>query len=161
MIGLELLEKIEALQGLDDDQLIAVQGCTHKIEFQRGDRLFAEGEGSAHLWIELSGEIDLRYERPDDRQSSTSGTISFISTAELFGWSSFIPPYKYKLSAYCASRKCEMLKIEKARLVKLFNEDASMGFLVMSHIVRVIGTHFYQFRDEIVKERGDNIMSGW
>jgi hypothetical protein len=54
-----------------------------------------------------------------------------------------------------------MIRIEKARLVNLFEKDVGMGFAVMSHIVRVIGTHFYQFRDEIVKQRGDNMMGGW
>ena len=161
MISLELLEKTEALRGLDDDQLLAVQSCCQKIEFQRGDRLFAEGEDSDHLWIQLGGEVDLRYERPQGRPTSILDPISFISTAELFGWSSFTPPYKYKLSAYCAGRKCEMVRIEKEHLVKLFEKDAGIGFEVMSHIVRVIGTHFYQFRDEIAKQRGNNIMSGW
>ncbi|UCF91203.1 MAG: cyclic nucleotide-binding domain-containing protein [Desulfobacterales bacterium] len=161
MIGLELLREIEAFKGLDDNQLVAVQKCTEKIEFQRGDRLFAEGADANHLWIVLDGEVILRYDRSEGRPNSSADPISFISEAELFGWSSFMPPYQYRLSAYCASRRCEVVKIAKDRLAKLFEKDNRIGFVMMSYILRVIGTHFYQFRDEIAKRWGHDIMSGW
>ena len=161
MTDLEILKTVEALKGLNSDQLVLIQKYSEKIEFNQGERLFAEGENSAHLWIVLEGEVELRYDRPEGQPNPVEDPISFISKAELFGWSSFMPPFEYKLSAYCASQKCEVVKIEKERLVKLFENDADMGFELMSHILRVIGTHFYQFRNGIAKRWGHDIMSGW
>ena len=161
MIDLEILKTVEALKGLSDDQLAAIQNCSEELEFSQGDRLFAEGESSSHLWIVLEGEVELRYDRPDGQPNPVEDPISFISRAELFGWSSFMPPFKYKLSAYCASQKSVVAKIEKQSLVNLFEDDAAMGLELMSHILRVIGTHFYQFRSGIAKRWGHDIMSGW
>lgn len=161
MIDLEIMKTVEALNGLSDAQLAAIQNCCEELEFSQGGRLFAEGESSAHLWIVLEGEVELRYDRPDGQPNPVEDPISFISKAELFGWSSFMPPFEYKLSAYCASQKCVVAKIEKERLVNLFENDAGMGLELMSHILRVIGTHFYQFRNGIAKRWGHDIMSGW
>ena len=161
MIEIEIMKTVEALKGLNDDQLTAIQKCSEKLEFNQGDRLFAEGESSAHLWIVLEGEVELRYDRPEGQPNPIEDPIAFISKAELFGWSSFMPPFEYKLSAYCASLKCIVTKIEKESLVNLFEADAGMGLELMSHILRVIGTHFYQFRSGIAKRWGHDIMSGW
>ena len=161
MIDLGILKTVEALKGLSDDQLAAIQNCSETLEFSRGDRLFAEGETSSHLWIVLEGEVELRYDRPDGQPNPVEDPISFISRAELFGWSSFMPPYEYKLSAYCASQNSVVARIEKESLVNLFEDDAAMGLELMSHILRVIGTHFYQFRNGIAKRWGHDIMSGW
>ena len=161
MIDIEALKAVEALKGLDNDQLAAIQNISEKLQFAEGQQLFSEGEPSAHLWIVLEGEVELRSDRPEGQTSPVENPISFISNAELFGWSSFMPPFEYKLSAFCASRKCEVVKIEKKRLVELFENDADLGFELMSHIIRVIGTHFYQFRNGIAQRWGHDIMSGW
>jgi len=161
MIDIEILKTVEALGELKDDQLAAIQKCCEEMEFSRGDRLFSEGEGSAHLWIALEGEVELRNDRPGGQTHPVEDPISFISRAELFGWSSFMPPFEYKLSAFCASQKCRVARIEKESLVKLFESDADMGYELMSHILRVVGTHFYQFRNGIAKRWGHDIMSGW
>jgi len=161
MIDLKTLKTVEALKGLTKDQLAAIQKCSKKMEFNQGERLFAEGEDSTHLWIVLEGEVELRNDRPEGQPNPIDDPITFISKAELFGWSSFMPPFKYKLSAYAASPKCEVARIEKESLVKLFENDADMGFELMSHILRVIGTHFYQYRNGIAKRWGHDIMSGW
>ncbi len=161
MIEIEALKAVEALKGLKNDQLTAIQKISEKMAFHRGERLFSEGEPSAHLWIVLEGEVELRNDRPEGRRKPVEDPISFISKAELFGWSSFMPPFEYKLSAFCASQKCQVVKIEKKRLEELFENDADLGFEFMSHILRVIGTHFYQFRNGIAQRWGHDIMSGW
>jgi CRP-like cAMP-binding protein len=161
MIDIEALKAVEALKGLSNDQLAAILKISEKTQFAKGDRLFTEGEPSAHLWIVLEGKVELRNDRPKGQTNPVDDPISFISKAELFGWSSFMPPFEYNLSAFCASQKCEVVKIEKKRLEELFENDADLGFELMSHILRVIGTHFYQFRNGIAKRWGHDIMSGW
>jgi NADP-reducing hydrogenase subunit HndB len=59
-----------------------------------------------------------------------------------FGWSSLVAPYKYSLSAYCSTQTCEVVKIERQRLTKLFSEDNRLGYLVLSNMARVIGKRF-------------------
>ena len=64
MIDLKILKTVEALKGLNNDQLATIQKCSEKMEFNQGERLFTEGEDSAHLWIVLEGEVELRNDRP-------------------------------------------------------------------------------------------------
>lgn len=94
MIDLKILKTVEALKGLNNDQLAAIQKCSEKMEFNQGQKLFAEGEDSAHLWIVLEGEVELRNDRPEGQPNPVEDPITFISKAELFGWSSFMPDRK-------------------------------------------------------------------
>ncbi len=55
MVSLDLLENIEAFKDLNDDQLVSLQSLCEEIEFKRDDRLFAQGEDSAHLWFMIKG----------------------------------------------------------------------------------------------------------
>ena len=79
----------------------------------------------------------------------------------IFGWSSLVPPFKYRLSAYCSSRTCKALKIERDCLVKLLEEDFQIGYIVMSKILAVVGTRFHQLREEIIKVMGQDIINQW
>ncbi|QTA86237.1 Crp/Fnr family transcriptional regulator [Desulfonema magnum] len=164
MISLDLLEKLDIFEGLNDDQLTAVQENCEEKEYKRGDRLFAEGEDATHLWIVTEGRVDLRFEMPGSRPTSDDYTVSAVSArdsvAKILGWSCFVPPHKMRLSGYCA-RDCKVIKIGKTNLTKLFAKDPWLGFLIMSYLVRVVGYRFHQFQDEAAKNMGENIMSCW
>lgn len=160
MTILDFLEKVDIFKNMNDEQLSAIQACSHIEDYKRGDCLFTKGEDSAHLWIVKSGQVDLRLDLssgPEDKSSP----ISFISKAQTFGWSCFTPPYTYRLSGYCASRTCEVIKIEKNSLMALFEKDADIGYQVMSYLVDVVGTQFYQYQDEIARRIGKDIMTSW
>jgi hypothetical protein len=103
MVNLDLLDGIETFKGLNDAQLTVLRGLSEKLKFNRNDRLFLQGEDSEHLWFVTNGRIELRDDQA--KQSSVAGEspISFISETEVFGWSSFMVPYKYRLSGYCSA----------------------------------------------------------
>ena len=160
MTILDFLEKVDVFKNMDDKQLKEIQGCSHIENFNRGDRLFVKGDESQHLWIVKNGQVDLRLDLSENSEIKNN-PISFISTAQTFGWSCFAPPYKYRLSGYCSSRTCEVVKIEKNRLLELFEKDADIGYQVMSYLVEVVGTQFYQYQNEIAKRIGEGIMASW
>ncbi len=160
MIGLDFLENVEAFSGLNDDQLKGILESSSIEKFERGGRLFAQGEEATHLWIVKSGQVDLRLEQ-ENSVTEERPAISFISKAQTFGWSCFTPPYKYRLSGYCANRTCEVVKIEKERLIKLFERDPICGYQVMSYLLNVVGTQFIQYQNAIAKCIGENIIYQW
>jgi len=161
MVSLELLDRIEIFKGLNDAQLNVLQGLSEKLKFNRNDRLFLQGEDSEHLWFVINGRVELRDDQP--RQSSVAGEspITFISETEVFGWSSFMLPYKYRLSGYCSSRECEVIRMKKKNLIDVFEKDPEVGFTVMSYLLRVIGTHLHQLQDEIAQRKGQDVMTQW
>ncbi len=165
MISLQQLETVPAFKGLDDDQLAAIQKCCAEATFNRNERLFAEGDQADHLWVIIDGKVDLRFELPGNPPSTKDTTITSVdcddSEKTTLGWSCFVPPYRMMLSAYCVSRTSTVIKIPKEALLALFDNDTSMGYHVMSHLLKVLGYRFIQFQEELAKHKGLDIMNAW
>jgi signal-transduction protein with cAMP-binding, CBS, and nucleotidyltransferase domain len=160
MVSLDFLEGVELFEGLDDNQLTAVRGYCQEAEYHRGDKIFGIKEEPLYLYAVMEGEVALRHDWPDG-ESSQEDTISTISEKRIFGWSSLVPPSEYRLSAHCITRHCKVLKIDSKGLCRLFEEDSKLGYMVMSKIVSVVGSRFYQLREEIIKRRGQDIINRW
>ena len=160
MISLDFLEKIDVFKDLDDDQLTAVQECCQETEFKRGNKLFGVKEDPICLWAVMEGTIDLELDSPGSMPLQED-IVSSVSEAEIFGWDSLVPPYKYRLSAYCATRKCKVVKIDKGSLTRLFDEDADTGYKVMSRLLSVVGNRFHQLQEDVIKNKGQELMNRW
>ncbi len=145
MSVLELLEEMDIFKDLSPDQRRAVgEGCEEK-SFRGGERLFAEGEEAADLWVLTDGEVDLRFDLPG-RTSSPQNTILTVGRGQVLGWSSLVPPYEYKLSAYCAGESCTVLRIEKPFLLGLFKKDAAIGYRIVKFLNGVASLHFQELQ---------------
>jgi CRP-like cAMP-binding protein len=165
MVSLKDLDHGKAFKDLSDDQLKAIQDFCVIEEFDRGARLFKEGDAANHVWVVTSGKVDLRFELPGNRPTTDETTISTLEAEDdekrTLGWSCFVPPYKMMLSAYCVTRTCSVIKIVKEDLIALFEKDPVMGYRVMSYLVKVVGFRFQQFQDELAKQKGHDIMHSW
>jgi signal-transduction protein with cAMP-binding, CBS, and nucleotidyltransferase domain len=160
MVNLDFVESVEVFKDLDDDQLTAVRDCCREAEYGRGEKIFGVKGAPVSLWAVIEGEVDLQQEPPEN-PTAQGDKIVTLSKTMTFGWSSLVPPFKYRLSAYCATRSCKVLKIDSQCLTRLFEQDAELGYMVMSKIVAVVGTRFYQLREEIIKHRGHDIINKW
>jgi signal-transduction protein with cAMP-binding, CBS, and nucleotidyltransferase domain len=117
MISLDFLENVEAFAELDDDQLTAIQGCCEIAEFKRGEEIFAAGDTPEYFWIVHVGQVNLTWDMSEG-SALPENTITQLTEGMPFGWSSLVPPYKYHLSAHCASRSCKTVRISKGRLLQ-------------------------------------------
>lgn len=146
MTSLDVLKKAEVFKGLNEAQLAAVNaGCEIK-EYKREDKLFGEGDDAAQLWIVAEGEVDIRFELPG-RDSSSENNISTASAYMTFGWSGLVPPHKYRLSAYCSTQTCKVVRANRDFLLKLFEKDAAIGYRVMTNLTSVVGKRFNQLQE--------------
>ncbi|MBU1569028.1 MAG: cyclic nucleotide-binding domain-containing protein [Proteobacteria bacterium] len=161
MTSLDFLKKADAFKDLNDDRLRAVLNCAEPVEFEKGARFFTHGADATHVWILVEGDVELRSEPSGKDVSGKVPAVSFTSAAQAFGWTCFVPPYKYRLSGYCASEKCKVIKFKREALLSLFDADKRTGFQVMLYLIGVIGKQFEQLQDEIARRRGIEIMSGW
>lgn len=161
MIGLDMLEKVEIFEDLNDKQLSAVKPCCQKVAFQRGEKIFGAGEDPNALWAVSEGHVGLQ--RPGTTEKTNAGDLGSTEVSEhmVFGWSSFVPPHKYMLSAYCASRRCDLIKSDKACLSELFEKDPEIGYKVMLKLLWVIGRRFHQYQETLIQRRGQEIMNRW
>lgn len=146
MISLDFLKRTDIFAGLSDAQLNQIMAACREKGYESGQRLFAEGEDSDRVWTVMEGQVDLRFDLPG-RPTSEENTIFSITAGNSLGWSSFVPPFKYKLSAYCATRTCKMLQVKKEYLLNLFEKDVRMGYQVISKLTGVASTHFHQLQN--------------
>lgn len=167
MVQRETLKLIEAFKDFTDAQILDVEKHIEQLEFQQGDRLFKEGDEATHLWLVTRGKVDLRFEMPDSRPTSNDQTVSKVDVqhedphAKLLGWSCFISPFKMRLSAYCVTESCQILRISKQDLSRLFEKDTDCGYKFMSYLVTVVGYRFHQFQDQVARNMGEDLMAGW
>jgi CRP-like cAMP-binding protein len=160
MISLDFLENIDVFKSLNDNQLKAIQECGEVDDFKRDDRIFVQGDDAAFVWIVLEGDVELRTES-SGHALTTEPSVSFMSAAHVFGWTCFVPPYKYRLSGYCASRWCKLIQFKREDLITLFKNDEIIGFQVMNYLIGAVGKQFEQYQDEIARKRGIEVMSQW
>ncbi|MBA4392358.1 MAG: hypothetical protein C0407_02280 [Desulfobacca sp.] len=157
MNSIDLLNKVEVFEGLDKSQLEAVKECCQKKSFQGEDKISGEGDNASFLWAVISGAVELRFDLPG-RKSSEEMTITTISEGKVFGWSSFAPPYKYRLSAYCSSKDCQLIELNRDSLIKVFEAHPLIGYRVMTNVAKVIGTRFQQLQDEVALLEGEALL---
>ena len=143
MDDLNFLEKVEIFKGFNKDQLKTVKKGGQKKECLYGDRLFAEGEDADRIWLVMEGRVDLRFELPG-RQTSEENTVFSITVAQSLGWSSFVPPFKYALSAYITTKTSKVLQITKDHLLECFEKDPRMGLMFMTNVAAIASMHFDQ-----------------
>lgn len=141
MAYIELLKTVEAFQALSDDELAVIAGFCTQRKFRHGDRLFKDGDAASHLWVVAEGLIDLRFDLPG-RETSEESTLSSVSENKIIGWSSLVSPYKYKLSAYCASNQCKAVMIEREQLMNFLSKNPKIGYQVLSAMLQVVGRCF-------------------
>jgi len=160
MISLDFLEKVSVFQDLNDDQLTAVQALCKEVDYSRGDKIFSAGEAPRYLWAVIEGQVDLVWDSPDHPDTARD-TITSLSVHMAFGWSSLVPPYKYRLSAVCTSRSCRLLRLNTKDLMALFKNNSVIGYHIMSQLLAIISTRFHPLQDEIAKNRGHDIINRW
>lgn len=161
MIQLNFLEKVDVFRKLNDKQLLMIREFAETVDFKRGDRIFAQGEAASRVWIVLEGDVELRTEPVAGQEGQARFVPCFLSETQAFGWTCFVQPFKYRLSGYCASRWCKLIRLNREDLLALFGRDPVIGFRVMEYLLRAVGKQFEQLQDEIAKDRGIEMMSRW
>jgi len=161
MISPDFLKKADVFKDLNDDSLRTVLNCGEQVKFEKGARIFTHGTDATHVWILAEGDVELRSELSGMPVSGKKPAVSFTSAAQAFGWTCFVPPYKYRLSGYCASEKCKVIKFKREDLLRLFEADKRTGYQVMLYLLRAVGRQFEQLQDEIARRRGIEVMSRW
>lgn len=165
MSTLNELARLDIFEGFTDPELAKILELCSTETYQNTERLFKEGDEAKEMWIVMDGSVELRFEMPDARPCTRENTISShnetIPQSQVFGWSCFISPYKMRLSAYCTSRRCRVIKVDAAKLILLFDASPEIGYKIMRYLLQVLGFRFKQMQDEVAKVIGINMMNSW
>ena len=182
MINIEILREIKDLKGLNDAQLQAINECCTEKEYKKESLLFKQGEKASHMWLLSEGEVSLRFDMPTQitndsysllnnkstnlqeasKEASSEKNIGSVITKGMsFGWSCFVQPYIYSLSAYCKSDSCKTVLLDRDCMLRVFSKDPKIGYLIISKTLNIVGQRFHELQAEVVKRKSEDIMFQW
>jgi NADP-reducing hydrogenase subunit HndB len=145
MITLGFLKDVDLFKGLTADQIGLVQGCCHQVECEGKQKLNGEGDEASRIWVVAEGQVDLCFDLPGGASSELC-VVSTVGPGESFGWSTFVPPYRYRLSSYAVPPGSKVIWIDKESLNRLFEDDKRMGYVFMSNLAGVINARYHQLQ---------------
>lgn len=159
-MDLAIMEKFFIFRNMTDEQMKQMAEFCEEVEYDKGDCIFKEGSDADYMWLLLDGEVQLRFDLPG-QETSEDHTVTTIKAGLCFGWSSLVEPFKYTLSAYCVSRRCNIAKADKTKLLKLFDKDPAIGYIFMRNLINVTAVRYHKLLSAVAEKMGHDIMNKW
>ena len=144
--------------GLAPDEATAFLRQCSEASYKDGANLFMEQNDASRLYLIISGGVELRYEMQQRENADT--TIASLKAGEAFGWSAVVPPYQYRLSAYCRG-KTTLLEIERSTLERLFETNYHLAYIFMRNIAMMTGKRLNQVQSKLARVLADEAATGW
>lgn len=145
MIDIEFLKNTDLFTGIDDEKLLIFKKMARIEEFKYGDSVYRTDENADTIYLVEHGRVALRADLPG-RQNSEDATISVILKGHTFGWGSFVPPYKYRLSCFCVSPALRLISWNKTELEKLFEKEPAIGYRFKTNMVAIVGIRLHNLK---------------
>jgi CRP-like cAMP-binding protein len=141
MANLDFLQSVDIFKGLSDDQLNSIENlCSEKV-YKAGEILFEDGKPADHFFLLSEGTVDLAFDLPGYIRTPATTMVS-VGPGRAFGWSSLMPPYRYRLTAHCTSGTCKVLCLSRKPLRRLFDTDKKLGYQVTVNLATLVSSRF-------------------
>ena len=136
------LRQADLFAGLNPGVLSAILAAGTRQVFAADEFIYHRDDPTAFFYILMEGDVRLRLrdEGPE--------LFAIASAGEVFGWSSLIGRERHTVSAACR-RSSTVLKMNKHRVITIFNEDSESGFVFYTQLARALGNRLLQIYDTI------------
>lgn len=132
MVSVELLRRYKFFQHFSESQLKGVALISSLQSFGKGSLVVKENSDATHLYLLISGDIDLVYSGAGE-ESGVNVLVGSLAQGEVFGVSSLIEPYQFISSVKNAS-DVEVISIDALALRALAELDPHLGYTLMRQI---------------------------
>ena len=127
---------------LRDEETAHLLEVARPRQCQAGECLFLLGDHADRFYVVLSGRVELAFPlsfggavRDIPVESKTAGSA--------LGWSALVRPYRFTLSALVAETS-ELAAFARPDLLRVFEADPRIGYVVMRHVAEVVGRRLLQ-----------------
>ncbi len=151
MVSPELLRRYPYFGGLSIEQIAVFAKAAKEKEVEKDYFFFKEDDQLDSIYLLLEGEVGIVTEVP--RKSLFVQSSSIVS-GDVFGWSGLVPPHKATASAKAISA-CKVIEFDAATLRQKFQDDCSLGFLMMQRTAAIIRERLKDLRIESLASRVD------
>jgi CRP/FNR family cyclic AMP-dependent transcriptional regulator len=126
-----ILKETELFEGDDFEVMNEIAGICSEESHSKDTVLFEKDEQAKCLYILLEGTVYLVI------KNGGSITYNLSEPGDVFGWSSMLENGKYTASGICAT-DLKVVKIEKDKLNRIFQNRPEVGFKVLQRLAGVI-----------------------
>ena len=126
-----ILKEIELFEGVDFEVMNEIAGICSEDSYSKDTVLFEKDEQAKCLYFLLEGTVYLII------KNGGSITYNLSEPGDVFGWSSMLENGKYTASGICAT-DLKVVKIEKDKLNRIFQNRPEIGFKVLQRLAGVI-----------------------
>lgn len=133
MLSRDDLKSIVILSYLKDEMLDKLVPIVDVMMFHEDDTVFREGDMANRFYMLKRGKILLE-KRISDKITVSVGSIK---AGFSFGWSSMLDGDSYTSDAI-AAETCEVYTFRREKIIRLLNEDHSMGYLMTQRLLQVV-----------------------
>ena len=145
-----LLARIPFFTDLPNDELIRLQSELQVMNLQSGEILFREGDPGEHLFIVVSGELELLM-GPDTKDELI---LNILHEGEYLGEMSLLQPDGHRTAGARARGEVVLLSMSRAQFKDLLNRHPQLARSMISVLSqRLVNTNVQTFRGLTEKNR--------
>jgi len=127
---------------LHDEEAARLLAVARPRQCQQGECLFLLGDHADRFYVVVSGRVELTF------PLSFGGAVRDIpveskASGSALGWSALVKPYRFTLSARVVETS-ELAAFARQDVVRVFEADPRIGYVVMRHVAEVVGRRLSQ-----------------
>jgi CRP-like cAMP-binding protein len=134
MVSPELIRRYPYFSGVTIAQLNMLANLAEEVEYEPDFYFHHEGDDTNKVYIIVEGDVSLLTSLP---QQDKEVVINTLSTGDVFGWTSLIPPFTAGAGAK-STIKCKVIEFKSAQIREKFAADYEFGYLMMVKIAQII-----------------------
>lgn len=146
MIKKSDLKKNEFLQALTDEMLEKLIPITEVLEVESREIIFNEGDPAENFYLVKSGQVLLEQKISDDILVN----VCAIDPGEAFGLSVLLNRDDRSMAAIC-NEAATLFVINRTSLLKMMEEDESMGYIIMKHTAKVLNQRWVRRTEQFLR----------
>jgi CRP/FNR family cyclic AMP-dependent transcriptional regulator len=134
MVSPELIRRYPYFSGLSIERINLLAKMAEEIEREADFYFHHEGDDIKKVYIIIDGEVSLLTALP---QQDKEVVINTLSTGDVFGWTSLLPPYTAGAGAK-SNEKCRLIEFDSDQLREMFQQDYQFGYLMMIKVAQMV-----------------------
>lgn len=146
MIKKSDLRKNEFLQTLTDEMLERLLPITEVLEVESREIIFNEGDPAENFYLVKSGQVLLEQKISNDILVN----VCSIDPGEAFGLSVLLNKEARSMAAIC-NQAATLFVINSTSLLKLMEEDKTMGYMIMNHTAKVLNQRWVRRTEQFLR----------
>lgn len=150
----QLLEQIPLFSGMTADDLEQVAQLTEETTCDKGNFLFREGDKADHLYVLLSGLVQLSAKGPEGQQT----VIEILYPGDSFILAAVITHKRFLMSAEVV-KTARVLKIPGPELIALIRHGGDFGVNMMATLSAQFRTMVRQVKNQRLRTTAQRVAA--